>query len=366
MHAISGRLCLFLYNPMSNAPTETPWGTTQNGEPVTLFELRNGTLRVQLTTYGARLVKLEAPDRHGNMGNVVLGYGDLSSYEVDHKTYFGAVVGRYGNRLANGTFVLDGQSYHVPINNGPNALHGGPEGFDRKAWRGKRIGAEAVEFTLVSPDGDMGFPGTLTTHVRYTLENKSLRVDYTAMTDALTVVNLTNHSYFNLAGEGSGSILDHQLTLYAERFTPVNATLIPTGQIVPVEGTPLNFCHATAIGANLQASDPQLGYAGGYDFNYALSETAGEMRLAAEVFDPQSGRTLTVTTTEPGVQFYSGNFLDGSNVGVSGTAYGKHAGFCLETQHFPDSPNHPNFPSAVLRPRDSWRSATVFTFGTNP
>lgn len=339
------------------------WGEAR-GVPVRLYTLSNDALSVQLCEYGARIVSLQAPDRAGRAADVVLGYNNLEQYVQDPKDFFGAVVGRYGNRLAAGTFHLDGQTYHVPLNNKGNALHGGPQGFSTKIWKGMKVGDNAVEFILASPDGDMGFPGTLTAVVRYTLQGKRLRLDYTARTNKPTVVNLTNHSYFNLHGEGSGDVLQQRIQVFADRFTPVNATLIPTGQLMPVQGTPFDLRQSVAIGAHLGEAAEQLRLAGGYDHNFVLSGASRTLRKAAAAIDPASGRTLTVWTTEPGVQFYSGNFLAGQTVGYSGKAYQKHAGFCLETQHFPDSPNQPAFPSTVLRPGQEFHSLTVFEFGT--
>ncbi len=345
-----------------------PWGTTPLGQPVQMFTLLNDTLTVRLVSFGARLVGLQAPDRDGNKADVVLGYGDLAGYLADTKSYLGAVVGRYGNRIAKGTFALDGETYHVPTNNGGNALHGGTDGFDRKVWAGRVLaaataGEQGVEFTLKSPDGDMGFPGELTARVRYLLDGNALHVVYEATTTRPTVVNLTQHSYFNLAGEASGDVLGHEVMLAAERFTPVSATLIPTGDQAPVRGTAFDFSEAKAIGRDLHAADDQLRFAGGYDHNFVLNEAIDGLRLAAKVFEPATGRTLLVRTAAPGVQFYSGNFLDGSTIGVSGKPYAKHAGFCLETQHFPDSPNQPQFPTTTLRPGETLRSETVFAFG---
>ena len=347
---------------MHASVTKSTWGALPTGQPVELYTLSDGDATVRITNFGAHVVSVEVPDREGHRADVVLGYKDLAGYLGDNKTYMGSVVGRYGNRIAKDTFTLEGQTYHIPTNDHGNALHGGTEGFDRKLWTGHTT-ANGVELTLVSPDGDMGFPGQLTAHVRYALTGATLRVEYTATTTKPTVVNLTNHSYFNLHGEGSGDVLSQTLTLAADRYTPVDATLIPTGRIASVAGTPLDFRRPTAIGARLGAADTQLQYAGGYDQNFVLNGAAGSMHRAAEVMDPASGRTLTVDTTEPGVQFYSGNFLDGSMVGRSGQAYRKHAGFCLETQHFPDSPNHSQFPSTELRPGQTLRSETSFTFG---
>jgi aldose 1-epimerase len=348
----------------SAAVTAQKWGDTPQGE-VKLFTLTSPELTVELTEYGARIVSVQAPDRSGKRADIVLGYNNLAQYVNDPKDFFGAIVGRYGNRIAKGTFSLDDKTYHVPLNNNGNALHGGPKGFSSRVWKGKAAGKDAIEFTLISLDSDMGFPGTLTSHVRYTLQHNRLRIDYSAKTDKPTVVNLTNHTYFNLAGESSGDILGQRIRIDADRFTPIDATLIPTGEIKPVAGTPLDFLKLTAIGARIHADDRQLMLAGGYDQNFVVNGAAGTLREAAFAVDPESGRTLTVLTTQPGVQFYSGNFLSGANRGYGGTLYAKHAGFCLETQHFPDSPNHSEFPSTVLRPGKPFISTTVFVFGVD-
>lgn len=339
-----------------------PWGTSSKGQGVELYTLTNRQLTVEITNFGAHIVSIEAPDRDGHRADVVLGFKSLAGYQADTKTYMGSVVGRYGNRIAKGKFSIGGTSYTIPANDHGNALHGGTEGFDRRVWSGQQI-ADGVELTLVSPDGDMGFPGQLTVHVRYTLEGSSLKIEYSASTTKPTVLNLTNHSYFNLGGESSGTILDETIMLAANRYTPVDKTLIPTGQLAPVAGTPLDFRQPTAIGKRIDADNEQLKIAGGYDHNFVLNGKGTGLHLAARVVDPASGRTLTETTTEPGVQFYSGNFLDGSITGAGGAKYVKHAGFCLETQHFPDSPNHPLFPSTELRPGKTMHSETVFTFG---
>lgn len=345
------------------AVSVAPWGKTAAGESVDLYTLSDADLTVRITSFGAHVVSIEAPDRKGKKDDVVLGFKDVAGYaDAKNTAYFGAVVGRYGNRIAKGTFSLEGATYHLPLNNKENSLHGGTTGFNRKLWTGKQF-KNGVELTLVSPDGDMGYPGQLTAHVRYTLEGKSLRIQYSATTTKPTVLNLTNHSYFNLGGESSGTILNDVLMLNADRYTPVDPTLIPTGQLAPVEGTPFDFRQPTPIGARIEQSNEQLKIAGGYDHNFVLNNAQGSgLHLAAKVVDPASGRTLTVTTTEPGVQFYSGNFLDGSLTGPSGTAYPQHAGLCLETQHFPDSPNQPSFPTTTLRPGQTMRSETVFTF----
>jgi aldose 1-epimerase len=338
------------------------WGKTADGVPVPIYTLTSGQIEVRVMAYGAHLVSVKAPDRNGKMADVVLGYDDLSTYLKTPNAYIGAIVGRYGNRIAQGKFTIDGNSYQIPLNNGPNALHGGPKGFDQYVWQAHEVPG-GVEFTLVSPDGDMGFPGTLTAKVRYTLNGATLRIDYTATTDKPTVVNLTNHAYYNLHGDDQGNILDQKIEIAADRFTPVNSTLIPTGELTPVAGTPLDFLKPEVIGARINADNQQLKIAAGYDFNYVVNGKPGTLRLAAIVTDPVSGRKLTVETTEPGVQFYSGNSLNGSLTGRHGVKYEKHSGFCLETEHFPDSPNEPNFPSTVLRPGETMHSTTTLTFG---
>ena len=342
--------------------TEAAWGKTSEGTPVKIFTISDHDIKVRITTFGARVVSIETPDRNGKMADVVLGYDNVGQYEKDTSTYFGSIVGRYGNRIAKGTFSIDGKTYHIPLNNNGNALHGGPEGFSTKVWLGKEI-PDGVEMTLVSPDGDMGFPGQLTVHVRYTVDGSSLKINYTATTTKPTVVNLTNHSYFNLNGNGKGTILDEKLMIPADRYTPVDATQIPTGELAPVAGTPFDFLKPTAIGARINDKNEQLKIGGGYDHNWVLNGQSNNLHLSAKAYDPETGRTLTEMTTQPGVQFYSGNFLDGTHTGKYGVKYEKYAGFCLETQHFPDSPNHPKFPSTLLRPGQTMRTETVFTFG---
>jgi len=343
--------------------TAKNWGATPEGE-AKLFTLTTPQLKVELCEYGARIVSIEAPDRGGKRADVVLGYNNLKQYVDDPKDFFGAVVGRYGNRIAKGTFSLDDKTYNIPLNNKGNALHGGTRGFSSRLWRGRPIRNDAVEFTLISADGNMGFPGELTVHVRYTLRANRLRLDYTATTDKPTVLNLTNHAYFNLAGESSGTVLEQEIRLRADRFTPVDDTLIPTGKLLPVTGTPMDLRQLAPIGANLNIGFEQLHIAGGYDHNFIVNGSTGTLREAAYAVDPQSGRTLTVFTTEPGVQFYSGNFLSGQNHGYNGKPYEKNDGFCLETQHYPNSPNQPNFPSTVLRPGKTFHSSTLLIFGT--
>jgi aldose 1-epimerase len=357
-------LMIMLTGTMAQAGvTKESWGKTADGQPVEIYTLSNTHLTVRITTFGARVVAINAPDREGKIADVVLGYDSVAPYEADKGTYFGAIVGRYGNRIARGTFAIDGSTFHVPLNNGANALHGGTIGFDRKVWTAQTL-ANGVEMKLVSDDGDMGFPGQLTVHVRYLLEGSSLRIEYRSTTTKPTVVNVTNHSYFNLAGNGEGTILDDLVKIDAERYTPVDAGLIPTGELASVEGTPLDFRAAKAIGDRINQPFEQLTLARGYDHNFVLrGKPATGLHLAAEAYDPKSGRTLTVTTTEPGVQFYSGNFLDGTLTGKFGVRYAQRAGFCFETQHFPDSPNQPKFPTTLLRPGHELRSTTVFTFG---
>jgi len=338
------------------------FGHTADGTAVPIYTLTDGQIEVRVTAYGAHVVSIRTPDRTGKMADVALGYDKFDTYLIKPNPYLGAIVGRYGNRIALGKFTLDGKSYQIPVNNGANALHGGPVGFDQYVWQSKEV-PDGVEFTLVSPDGDMGFPGTLTATVRYTLKGSTLRIEYTAKSDKATVVNLTNHTYFNLHGDDQGNILDQKIEIDADRFTPTDAGLIPTGELAPVAGTPMDFRKPELIGARIGADYEPLKLAGGYDHNWVLNGKPGTMHLAAIVTDPVSGRTLTVETTEPGVQFYSGNFLDGSFTGRHGVKYEKHAGLCLETQHFPDSPNHPNFPSTELKPGETMHSTTTFTFG---
>lgn len=350
------------------AVTKAAFGTTPDGKAVDIYTLKSDVLEARIMTYGARIVSIQAPDRDGKMADVVLGHNSLAGYvaAVAHKNnYFGAIVGRYGNRIGHGTFKLDGKTYQVPKNdNGINMLHGGTVGFDQLVWQGREI-PNGVEMTLVSKDGDQGFPGTLTAHVRYTLHHNALRIDYSMSTDKDTVVNLTNHSYFNLSGEGNGTILHDEITINADKFTPVDSGLIPTGELKPVEGTPFDFRKPTVIGLHIHDNNEQLKLAGGYDFNWVLRGQNGEVKTAAKVYDPESGRVLTVTTTEPGLQFYTGNFLDGTVRGTSGKPYRKNGALCLETQHFPDSPNHPNFPSTELKPGAPRHSTTTFTFTTH-
>jgi len=337
------------------------WGHTKDGAAVPLYTLKSAHLEVRVTAWGAKLVSVRTPDKNGKVQDVVLGYNTADEYLADSKTFFGSIVGRYGNRIAGGKFTIDGKTFQVPLNDTTNALHGGPVGFDQYLWTAKEV-PNGVEFTHVSPDGDMGFPGTLTAKVKYTLVGDTLRLDYTETTDKPTVVNLTNHAFFNLHGDDQGNILDHVIELNADKFTPVDDKLIPTGVLQPVAGTPLDFRKPEVIGARINADDDQIKKGGGYDHNWVVNGTPGTLRVAAILTDPQSGRRLTVETTEPGIQFYSGNFLNGTVTGRYGNKYEKRSGLALETQHFPDSPNEPSFPSTVLRPGVTRHSTTTFTF----
>ena len=343
--------------------THSSFGHLPGGAEVQIFTLKSPAVEMQVMTYGARVVSLDTKDRAGKMGGIVLGYPKFEGYLNDKKTYFGSVPGRYANRIANGKFTLEGKPYQLTINDGPNSLHGGKEGFADRNWTAKEI-PSGVEFTLESPDGDQGYPGKLTAHVRYTLHDNVVRIEYGATTDKPTIVNLTNHAYFNLAGDGQGPILNELLTIDADKFTPVNATLIPTGKLEPVAGTPFDFTHPQPIGARINADNEQLKLGKGYDHNWVLRGTMGQLHPAAQVYDPTSGRVLSVATTEPGVQFYSGNFLDGSFSSRTGAKYAHRTGLCLETQHFPDSPNHSNFPSTELKPGQTYHSVTTWTFTT--
>lgn len=375
--------------------TQEPFGTTPRGEAVSVFTLTNpGGMAVRAMTYGGIILSVQVPDRDGRLGDVVLGYDDLAGY-LEETPYFGAIIGRYGNRIRGGRFELDGAGYDLAVNNGENHLHGGIAGFDKVVWEaepfqnGEGVG---VVFSRISPDGEEGYPGNLNVRVTYTLTRESALVfDYLATADAPTPVNLTQHSYFNLAGHGSGDVLGHRLTLNAPRYTPVDEGLIPTGELAPVEGTPFDFRLPHAIGERIETDHPQIRFGGGYDHNFVLAGEGsgtpggeardsgggwagavpgsldrgefGKLVPAARVVEPSSGRVMEVYTTEPGIQFYSGNFLDGSLTGKGGAVYRFRTGFCLETQHFPDSPNQPAFPSTILRPGEEYRSRTVYRFG---
>lgn len=344
--------------------------TVSDFDNIQLFTLTNSQgMEVKVTNYGAIITSIKVPDREGSLADVTLGYDDVADYinAVD-KPYFGAVVGRYGNRIANGKFTIDGQEYTLATNNGPNSLHGGIIGFDKVVWDAEPTGDNGVKLTYLAKDNEEGYPGNLTATVTYTLtEDNEIVVDYHATTDKATPVNLTQHAYFNLKGEGEGTILDHELMINADHYTPVDETLIPTGEIAPVAGTPFDFTEAKPIGRDIEQEHEQLKFGGGYDHNWVLNRPEGDdgLQLAATVYEPSSGRVLEVRTTEPGVQFYCGNFLTGVLKGKSGKPYVHRGGFCLETQHYPDSPNQPNFPNTILQPGETYESKTVFKFSTS-
>jgi len=346
------------------------FGRTQDGQSAELYVLTNKNgMQAEVTNYGATLVALRVPDRDGKLGDVILGYDNVAGYEAG-ASYLGATVGRYANRIAHGKFSLNGNTYTLPKNDGENTLHGGTMGFNKHYWTTKDVSSDAgpaLQLAYLSKDGEEGFPGNLNITVTYSLvvDRNELRIEYRATTDKDTVINVSNHAYYNLAGQGNGDILKHELKLYASRFTPVDQTLIPTGELRDVKGTPFDFTKATAIGARIDQDEQQLKYGKGYDHNWVLDQKAkGLPAPAAEAYDPQSGRVLEISTTEPGVQFYSGNFLDGTIHGKEGKVYGHRFAFCLETQHFPDSPNHPDFPTTVLKPGQHFHSSSTYRFST--
>jgi len=344
-----------------------------DGASVEEFTLTNAhDIEVRAITYGAIITVIRTPDRSGKLADIVFGFDSLQGY-LAQSPYFGAIVGRFANRIARGQFSLDGVTYHLATNNGPNSLHGGLRGFDKVLWTAEPVQSDSgtgVVFHYLSPNGEEGYPGNVDVRVTYMLTPRDeLVVDYTATTDKATPLNLSQHSYWNLHGDGKGDILDHVLTLDASAYTPVDSTLIPTGQIAAVAGTPFDFRSPTAIGARIEQPNKQLRFGKGYDHNWVLDRPAGggtALVRAARLVDSTSGRTLEISTSEPGIQFYSGNFLDGTITGKHGVVYGHRAALCLETQHFPDSPNHPNFPSTILRPGETYRSRTVFAFGVLP
>jgi aldose 1-epimerase len=343
------------------------FGKLPDGTPIDIYTLSEGPIEVRVTNYGGYLVSLKVPDRNGKSADIVLGFDDLDGY-VNNNThkgtaYLGPIVGRYANRIARGSFTLEGRPYSLAINNGPNALHGGPHGFHQVVWKGRLL-PEGVELTYLSKDGEEGYPGNLNVVVGYTLSQGALTIDYSATTDKDTILNLTNHTYFNLKGAGQGDILDHDLILHASRFTWADSNLTPTGELKSVEGTPLDFRKSTRIGERIDSDYEQLRVAGGYDQNFVLDAGGRELAEAAEVYEPSSGRVMRVLTDQPGVQFYTGNFFDGTIKGKSGIAYQRRYGLCLETQHFPDSPNHPEFPTTELKPGERFHRVTVFAFST--
>ena len=357
------------YDTHSLSVTETPFGTMPDGQKVEMFHLKNASgMEADIITYGGAVQAIKVPDKNGKIADVALGFDNLNDY-LKTDTYFGALIGRYGNRIAKGEFTLDGKTYHLPINNGPNTLHGGPKGFNTKVWAASPIqtpNAVGVELSLWSPDGDMGFPGDLAVTARYTLDNNNdLRIHYSAVTDKPTVLNLTNHTYFDMAGAGNGTVLDQVAMINADKITPVDSTLIPTGKMMDVAGTDLGFTAPTPIGAHIHADNQQLKYAepkqGGYDFNYVLNNPGDLDALAASVTDPKSGRTIEMYTNEPGIQFYTSNFLNDVH-GKDGKVYPHWGAFTLEAQHFPDSPNQPNFPSTELKPGEKYSQTTIYKF----
>lgn len=345
------------------------YGTTPDGQQVDLYTLTNSHgIEVQVINFGGIITSIRVPDRDGKVADIALGFDNLEGY-LENKPYFGAIIGRYANRIANGKFTLDGKEYVLAKNNGTNSLHGGIKGFNKVVWTAEPFHepqGEGVKLTYLSKDGEEGYPGNLKVKVSYTLTDKNeLIIDYEATTDKATPINLTNHSYFNLAGEGNGDVLAHQLQLNAESFTPIDKNLIPTGKIQPVKGTPLDFTQTTAIGARINDPYEQLVIAHGYDHNFVVNRKKDGLQFAARVHEPKSGRVLEVYTTQPGIQLYTGNFLDGTVVGKHGHAYKQREAFCLETQHYPDSPNHPGFPNTILRPGHAFHSQTVFKFSAN-
>lgn len=346
--------------------TQQAFGKTPDGTPVDLYTLTNAHgLEAKITTYGGAVVSLLVPDQKGQLDDVALGLETLAEY-IEKSPYWGCITGRYANRIAGGKFTLNDVEYTLAQNNGKNHLHGGLKGFDKVVWAAEERSSDdrvGLKLTYLSKDGEEGYPGNLSVEVVYTLTNADeLKIEYLASTDKETIVNLTNHTYFNLADGGAGDILGHELMIDADRFTPIDNTLIPTGELRRVEGTPMDFRQLTPIGARIEQDDEQLRFGGGYDHNWVLNSSDGSLTLAARVQEPTTGRVMEVYTTEPGIQFYSGNFLDGSIIGKSGKIYQKRHGLCLETQHFPDSPNKPNFPSIVLKPGQTYQTTTIFKF----
>ena len=348
------------------AVQQKPFGT-RDGRPVNLYTLTNANgVEVDAMNYGGIILSIRVPDRKGQFADVVLGHETLDGY-IPNPPYIGAIVGRYANRIANGTFSLDGKTYTLPKNDGPNTLHGGTDKtLNKVVWDGEPLkGKAGVTFTYLSKDGDDGWPGNLKVRVTYTLTNDNeLVIDYEATADKATPINLSQHSYFNLAGEGTSDILNHELMLNADHFTPVDKNLIPTGELRPVKGTPLDFATSTKVGARIDDTYDQMVLAHGYDHNWVINRKGDGLTLAARMYEPTSGRVLEVSTTQPGIQFYTGNFLDGTVTGKQGHVYKRRYGFCLETQHFPDSPNHPDFPSTILKPGETFHQKTVFKFST--
>lgn len=369
--SLAAALCLLAgcsgrQEPAQSVPMKKqPFGMV-DGQSVDLYTLTNrNQVEAAITNYGGIVVLLKTPDRQGKLADIVLGFDSLDGYLKGHP-YFGAIIGRYGNRIAKGKFTLGGTEYKLAANNGENHLHGGTKGFDKVVWKARQAGPNQLELSYTSKDGEEGYPGNLAVRVTYTLTDANeLKIDYSGSTDKETVVNLTNHSYFNLAGAGEGDILGHEVLIRASRFTPVDAGLIPSGELKPVKGTPFDFVYTRTIGERIGTNDQQLILGKGYDHNYVLESRGGALALAARVREPASGRMMEVLTTEPGLQFYTGNFLDGSITGKGGKVYRQRYGFCMETQHFPDSPNKPEFPSVVLTPGKTYQSTTVYRFSAD-
>lgn len=337
-----------------------PFGQLADGTPVDIYTLKSAALEVSISNYGGRIVTLKTRDRDGRQDDVTLGYDSLAPY-LARKDFFGALVGRYANRIAHGRFTLNGQTYQLAINSGENSLHGGLVGFDKQLWQA-HAEPNGLKLTYVSKDGEENYPGTLTVTVHYTVVRNELRIEYRATTDRDTVVNLTNHAYFNLAGIGNDTVLGHEVTVYANRYTPADAGRIPTGELRDVTGTPFDFRKPHTFGERIDSTDEQIVSSRGYDHNWVLNGPAGHLSLAAEVYEPKSGRVMQVLTTQPGLQIYTGNFLDGSLIGKRGIHYQSRSGFCMETQHFPDSPNHPDFPTTTLKAGHTFQSTTIYRF----
>ena len=371
MKVIPLLLCLIMCVTTIEAKTNVskqPFGKMPDGTSIDVYTLSEGPVEAKIINYGGIVVSVKAPDKAGRPDDIVLGFDSLDDYvkisnASEGNPFFGAIIGRYANRIAKAKFTLGGKQYSLPINNPPNSLHGGPHGFNNVVWKGKQI-PNGVELTYLSKDGEAGYPGNLTAIVRYTLANSALRIEYSATTDKDTVINLTNHSYFNLAGQGHGDILNHMLMLHASRFTPVDSTLIPTGELRAVANTPFDFTKSARVGDRIDADEEQIRFGKGYDHNWVLDSSGGKLFDAGEVYEPTTGRVLRVSTTEPGTQVYTGNFLDGTLKGKGGATYIRRGAICLETQHFPDSPNHPKFPTTELKPGERYHTVTVFSFST--
>lgn len=357
--------CASMNKSSTTGGNKSAFGKSRDGEPVELYTLRNRQgMEAQICTYGGIVTTLKVPARDGKLDDVVLGYDQLDGY-LKSSPFFGCIVGRYANRIGGAKFTLDGKTYTLTANNGPNSLHGGPNALDKKVWRVLKATDDTLELQHTSKDGEEGFPGNLNVTAKYSItDDNGLRVDYAATTDKSTVINLSHHSYFNLAGQGNGNILGHVVYINSDKITPVNKDLVPTGDFASVEGTPLDFRTPTAIGARIESPDQQMQFGSGYDHNWVINKPANQLGLHARVYEPQSGRVLEVWSTEPGVQFYTGNFLDGSITGKAGASYQRRGGFCLEPQHYPDSPNKPNFPSVVLRPGQTFKSTIIYKFST--